>query len=158
MLSQAVFHPIKLAVKDNVKHFQEMVDFADKRAFNLDQIITAQLDEPAKAQRSCVYRVAQDYAKPENELVRIPKITQTKNKFIQIRVKSIDFLETNATAIYLYDTTHEVESLKLESEVLESKSRHASLVNYQMTISHEFKTPLTTSLMFLESLLVENLS
>ena len=64
----------------------------------------------------------------------------------------------SATAIYFYDMTHHVESLKLESEVLEAKSRHTAIVNYQMTISHEFRTPLTTSLMFLETLLAENMS
>lgn len=42
--------------------------------------------------------------------------------------------------------------------MLETKNRNAALVNYQMTISHEFRTPLTTSLMFLESLMVEKLS
>ena len=54
--------------------------------------------------------------------------------------------------------THHVESLQLESQVLETKGKNAALVNYQMTISHEFRTPLTTSLMFLESLLIEKLS
>ena len=60
-----------------------------------------------------------------------------------------------ATAIYFYDMTHYVESMQLESQVLETKNKNAALVNYQMTISHEFRTPLTTTLMFLESLIVE---
>ena len=54
--------------------------------------------------------------------------------------------------------THHIESLKLESEVLEQKNRHDSIVNYQMTISHEFRTPLASSLMFLESLLGEQMT
>ena len=44
---------------------------------------------------------------------------ETINKFTQIRVKSIQFMEQKATAIYFYDMTHHIESLKLESEVLE---------------------------------------
>ena len=67
-------------------------------------------------------------------------------------------MNKSATALYFYDMTHHVDSLKLESQILESKSKNAALVNYQMTISHEFRTPLSTSLMFLESLLVESLS
>ena len=93
----------------------------------------------------------------------LPKTEQKKekaaeadfDKFTQIRVKSIEFQEKKATAIYFYDMTHHVESLKLESEVLEQKNRHESLVNYQMTISHEFRTPLASSLMLLESLMNE---
>ena len=60
--------------------------------------------------------------------------------------------------MYFTDITHHVESLKLESEVLETKSRNAALANHQMTISHEFRTPLSSSLMFMESLLNEKLA
>ena len=67
-------------------------------------------------------------------------------------------MDKSATALYFYDISHHVESLKLESQVLESKSKNAALVNYQMTISHEFRTPLTISLMFLENLLAEKLT
>ena len=71
-----------------------------------------------------------------------------------MRVKSIDFLDSSAaTAIYFNDMTHHVERLQLESDVLEQKSKHEALVNYQLTISHEFRTPLSSSLMFLESLM-----
>lgn len=76
-------------------------------------------------------------------------------KFTQIRVKSIEFLEQKATAIYFYDMTHHIESLELESKVLEQKNRNESIVSYQMTISHEFRTPLASSLMMLENLLAE---
>ena len=54
--------------------------------------------------------------------------------------------------------THHVQSMNLESEVLEQKNRNQSIVNYQMTISHEFRTPLASSLMFLENLLSKELS
>jgi len=41
----------------------------------------------------------------------------------------------------------------LESRILEEKNRNATLVSYTSTISHEFRTPLATVLMFLEGLL-----
>lgn len=51
-----------------------------------------------------------------------------------------------------------MESFKLENEVFETKNKNASLVNDHLTISHEFRTPLSTVLMFMESLLKEKLS
>ena len=53
--------------------------------------------------------------------------------------------------------THHVEQLRLESEILERENKHLALLNFQMVTTLEFKTPLTTSLMFLESLLREEL-
>ena len=93
-------------------------------ALSLDQVITAQLDEPAKCQRNCIYTIAQKNQR-----------TKTENRYTQIRVKSIDFLEMSATAIYFYDMTHYFETLKLEGEVQEQKNRHAELVNYQVKIT-----------------------
>lgn len=50
--------------------------------------------------------------------------TPTKvNKFTQIRVKSIEFMEESATAIYFYDMTHHIESMRLESQILDEKSK-----------------------------------
>jgi len=66
-------------------------------------------------------------------------------------VKSINFLNKSAVAIYFYDMTHHLESLKSESDLLFEKSQFKSWE--QTTISKEFRAPLTTSLMFLESLL-----
>ena len=48
--------------------------------------------------------------------------------------------------------------MRLESKILEEKNRNESLQSYTATISHEFRTPLGTSLMFLESLLKQDLS
>jgi len=46
-----------------------------------------------------------------------------------------------------------MKSLKLESEIIEQKTRNESLKENQVTISHEFRTPLTSCLMLMESLL-----
>ena len=43
--------------------------------------------------------------------------------------------------------------MHLESQIIKEKNRIESLETYTSTISHEFRTPLSTSLMFLESLL-----
>ena len=43
----------------------------------------------------------------------IPELAK-QTKFIQIRVKSIFFFGQSATAIYFYDMTHHMESLKLD--------------------------------------------
>ena len=49
--------------------------------------------------------------------------------------------------------------MRLESQILEEKNHTESLESYTSTISHEFRTPIGTSLMFLESLLQqENLN
>ena len=43
--------------------------------------------------------------------------------------------------------------MMLQSEILESKNRNDCLESYTSTISHEFRTPLSTIIMFLETLL-----
>jgi len=55
LLSQTVFHPIKIAVKEQVKQFEKLVNSTEVLPINLEQIITTQADEPA--QKSCIYRV-----------------------------------------------------------------------------------------------------
>ena len=74
-------------------------------------------------------------------------------KFMQVRVKSIKFMEVDAIAIYFYDVTHHFESLKIESEVKEHKHRYAKIANSQSILSFDFRSPLSVSLMFLENLL-----
>ena len=68
---------------------------------SLDQIITAQIDEPK--QSNCIYQAAVTDIKQDSGI---------KQKFTQIRVKSIEFLNEKAIAIYFYDTSHQVEALK----------------------------------------------
>ena len=43
--------------------------------------------------------------------------------------------------------------MMLQSEIVESKNRSDCLESYNATISHEFRTPLSTIIMFLESLM-----
>ena len=75
-----------------------------------------------------------------------------------IRAKKIDYLGESAIAIYFHNMTQHVNELRLEAKVLEEKNRSQSLESYTSTISHEFRTPLSTSLMFLGSILDEEMS
>ena len=75
-----------------------------------------------------------------------------------IRAKKINYLGKSAIAIYFQNMTQHVNELRLEAKVLEAKNRNQSLESYTSTISHEFRTPLSTSLMFLESILNEVMS
>ena len=72
-----------------------------------------------------------------------------------IRAKKIEYLESPSIAVYFQNMTQQVEKLRLESKLLAEKNRNSSLESYTSTISHEFRTPLGTSLMFLEQMLNE---
>ena len=58
--------------------------------------------------------------------------------------------------MFFYDMTHHIESLKRESEVLDRKNQSRQTLNYR-TFSNEFRSPLQNALMFLDSLLGEQL-
>ena len=79
-------------------------------AFSLEQIILAQVDEPS--QKNCIYRL-QLKAQPANLNMTFGEAKPYIDKFIQIRVRSISYHEVDAVAIYFYDMTHHIESLKL---------------------------------------------
>ena len=73
--------------------------------------------------------------------------------FTRIDVKPINYLTSNATAVYFEDMTQQVEQIRLESKILEEQNRRESMESYTSTISHEFRTPIATALMFLEMLM-----
>ena len=91
------------------------------------------------------------------ETVRIPS-RQQEVRLSKIRVKKLNFMQSPATAIYFSDATHQLSQHRLENQIHEEKKRIKALETYTSTISHEFRTPIGTSLMFLESLLSLNLS
>ena len=45
--------------------------------------------------------------------------------------------------------THHVDAMKFQSAIIEERNRADTLESYTSTISHEFRTPLSTSVMFL---------
>ena len=108
------FTPVSLDMVDNdsmqepsVHHTNRSAD--EKTHFNLnysdpvslEQIVMAQQDEPD--QKNCVFKLK----KGSNGL----------EKFFQIRVKSIQFLQRHATAVYLYDITNHIKSLELGAKL-----------------------------------------
>ena len=82
--------------------------------WSLDQIQAAQVDEPC--QKECIYRLKKTQERGPPQI-----------KYQQIRVKSINFLEQPATAIYFYDMTQHLVSLELQSEVLAVKNRNLNI-------------------------------
>ena len=62
-------------------------------------------------------------------------------------------MQKNATAVYLYDITNHIKSLQLGSKLYSQQKQNKSLTLSQMTLSHEFRAPLGSTLMLLESLL-----
>ena len=107
---------------------------------NLDQIITAQIDEPD--QKMCVFKVEMKVPQAKGE----PYDPSTVKKVTQIRVKSIHFLEESAIAIYFYDITSQLEVQNPEKEsTVKNKER--------TTMAKEVRSSLCQSLQFLESTL-----
>ena len=76
-----------------------------------------------------------------------------QSEFTLIRAKTIEYLQKPAVAIYFQNMTKHVQKLLLESQILDERNRVQSQESFTSTISHEFRTPLSTSLMFLENLL-----
>ena len=79
-------------------------------------------------------------------------IESYETQYTKVRVKKIDYLESPAIAIYFFNMTKEVAQLQLESKLMEQTNKNKSLQSYTSTISHEFRTPIGTSLMFLEQM------
>ena len=70
-----------------------------------------------------------------------------------VRIKKINYRSKPAIAVFFQNMTKHVEQMKIEAQNLEQTNRNATLESYTSTISHEFRTPLSTSLMFLEGIL-----
>ena len=48
-------------------------------------------------------------------------VNQADDKFLQIRVKSFDFMQKRATAIFFYDFTSTIETLLMRDKLLEKE-------------------------------------
>ena len=75
-----------------------------------------------------------------------------------IRAKKITYLGQAAIAIYFQNMAYYMKEIRLESQILEQKNRNETLESFTSTISHEFRTPLGTALMFLEQMMLLNLN
>ena len=86
---------------------------------SLEAIILGQQDEPK--QKNCIYQLKK-WSGPEDDPLRRPI-----EKFYQMRVKSIDFLQTQAVAVYFYDFSTQVNMLKLKEELIIKENQNYSL-------------------------------
>ena len=73
--------------------------------------------------------------------------------YIRIRVEQIEYEEQPAMAIFLENNNSTVRTMILHCNVTETKNWNENLESYTSTISHEFRTPISTCLMFLDILL-----
>lgn len=76
-----------------------------------------------------------------------------KKEYHLVRTKKINFRRKPAIAVFFQNMTEYVNQLRLESQILEEKNRNETQESYTSTMSHEFRTPLSTSLIFLEGIL-----
>ena len=74
-----------------------------------------------------------------------------ESDYHRIRVNKINHMQKPSLAIYIQNMTRIVKKLRLEGQIVKNKS--AYLKSYTSTMSHEFETPLGTSIMFLEMLI-----
>ena len=108
---------------------------------SLEEIVLIQCDEPK--QKNFVYMLSTDATDK----------TSAVEKFYQIRVKSIEFVQKRATAIYFYDCTSQIMAMELNVKLISKEKRNTNLFLSQISLSHEFRAPLTCILMLLESTL-----
>lgn len=113
-MQRPVFKPIQVNSDMNTD-ISRPIEYIStvKHSFSLEDIIIMQEDE--KKQKQCIYKLQK-----ENEVAEV----EEKNRFKQVRVKSIEFEEEFAIAVYFYDFSHHMESMKLQGEIIEQKARN----------------------------------
>ena len=67
-----------------------------------------------------------------------------------VRVKLTEYSGKPSIAIFFENVTQHVKKLRAESSLLEELNKNQSLESFTSTMSHEFSTPLSTSIMILE--------
>ena len=84
------FRPVKLSDSKMASFYKTLITRTKEAPVSLEQIILTQQDEPH--QRNCIYRL-----KPIKQ--QLANATN-KDSYTQIRVKSTEFLQQPATAVY----------------------------------------------------------
>jgi signal transduction histidine kinase len=92
-------------------------------------------------------------ARREDPRVRAVDSSGTDYVFLRVGLEKIDYGEESATLITFQDETQNVECLLQQKAFFEEENKSESIQSYISTIQHEFKTPLATVVMFIESLL-----
>lgn len=55
-------------------------------------------------------------------------------------------------AVYFCCMTHHMDAMKYQSGIIEAKNKAETTESYVSTISHEFRTPVSTAIMFLDNI------
>lgn len=77
----------------------------------------------------------------------------TIEKYTRIRIEKIEYQEKKATAVYFEDFSKHVKIMRLEREVQKKQAEARNLESYTSMMSHEFRTPLATAIMFIKMIL-----
>ena len=75
--------------------------------------------------------------------------------YVQIRLKEATYFGQETISIHFSNVSHDVQALKLEEKVSAQENMNEHLVNYQVTLAHEYRTPVSNSLMILDEI-IEN--
>ena len=95
ILTMSRFRPVKVSDHNVASFYKTLITRTKEAPVSLEQIILTQQDEPH--QRNCIYKL-----KPLEQADN----ASNKENYTQIRVKSTEFLQQPATAIYFYDYTN----------------------------------------------------
>lgn len=117
------------------------INLSDEK-MSLEQIIATQLDEPD--QKHCIFKLSN---------------AQMVEKYFQIRVKSLQFLQKQSIAVYMYDVTDHINSLQLGNGLFNKRQREMKTIGMKKIKLHqELKTPLGSVLMMLQAIFKDQLS
>ena len=115
-----VFSPVLFKTKCSIQYELTHTIFDIKQEISLEEIILAQRDEPK--QKNCIFKLKQQQLQRARD-----GSTKPVEKYYQIRVKSIDFLQKSATAVYFYDFTNQIMSMELSGKLLKQEKRNEKL-------------------------------
>ena len=76
-----------------------------------------------------------------------------EEKFTRIRIESIEYQSQPATVVYFEEVTKHVKVLQLQSKIIQKQNENQNLESYTSMMSHEFRTPLSTAIVFINILL-----
>ena len=75
---------------------------------------------------------------------------EQKFKYISVEAQHTEFHLVNAIAVYVRDHSSQINAQNLKVQVKAEKKNVQLLENLQSTISHEIRTPVATSIQFLD--------
>lgn len=145
LLTMANFKPMKFSMdsllmrQDDDTNLISTKDSEQSTYVSLEDIVTYYSDEVK------VYMIKPGGVLPACQ----PKAI--KNQFCSIHVKKIMYEGEMCIAVYFCCMTHHVDAMRLQSVCIDEKNKADTMQSSVSVVSHEFRTPLSTSIMFLEN-------